>query len=111
MADNGRVSDWDEAVFDVVEQVPAGRATTYGLVAEAVRARLGRGGARQVGALMATQGTSMPWWRVVRADGTLPEHLRERAAGHYDAEGTARRPTGAVDLDNALFDPVEELDA
>lgn len=111
MADNGRVSDWDEAVFDVVEQVPAGRATTYGLVAEAVRARLGRGGARQVGALMATQGASMPWWRVVRADGTLPEQLRERAAGHYDAEGTTRRPSGAVDLDAVLFDPVEDLDA
>lgn len=98
-------------MLDVVDQVPAGRATTYGLVAEAVRARLGRGGARQVGRLMATEGAAVPWWRVVRADGTLPEPLRDRAAGHYDAEGTARRPAGGVDLDRAMWDPLEEMDA
>lgn len=105
------MNEWDEAVLDVVDEVPPGRVTTYGLVAEAVRERLGRGGARQVGRLMATEGGAVAWWRVVRADGTLPDALRERAAAHYAAEGTALRPAGGVDLDRAGWDPLAAGDA
>lgn len=98
-------------MLDIVERVPPGRATTYGLVAEAVRALTGRGSARQVGTLMATQGAAVPWWRVVRADGTLPEHLRDRATEHYTAESTPVRPSGSVDLDHAVWDPLEDTHA
>lgn len=98
-------------MLDIVERVPAGRATTYGLVAEAVRALTGRGSARQVGTLMATQGAAVPWWRVVRADGSLPEHLRDRATEHYTAERTPVRPSGSVDLDHAVWDPLEDTHA
>lgn len=93
---------------DVVERVPPGRVTTYGLVAEAVRALLGRGTARQVGTFMATRSAGLAWWRVVRADGTLPEHLRDRAAEHYAAEGTPVRSPGSVDIDRAVWDPLED---
>jgi methylated-DNA-protein-cysteine methyltransferase-like protein len=105
------VSDWSELVLDIAGDVPPGHATTYGLVSEAARARTGRGSARSVGAVMAREGAAVAWWRVVRADGTLPEHLAARAASHYDAEGTARRPGGAVDLALALWDPLEETHA
>ena len=54
-----------EAVLSIVERIPPGRASTYGLIAEAV----GRGGPRQVGRVMAMYGGGVPWWRVVRADG------------------------------------------
>ncbi|MFH5822404.1 MGMT family protein [Georgenia sp. AZ-5] len=95
-----------ELVLDVVDQVPPGRATTYALVAEAVRARTGHGHARHVGAVMATYGAEVPWWRVVRADGTLPRPLRERAMAHYREEGTPLSPfvPGRVELRHALWD-------
>ena len=46
---------------------------------------------RQVGRVMATYGAAVAWWRVVRADGTLPEHLRARAREHYLEEATPLR--------------------
>ncbi|MBW9215551.1 MGMT family protein [Mumia sp. zg.B53] len=76
-----------EAVLRIAEQVPSGHVVSYGQVAEAV----GRGGPRQVGRVMATYGAAVAWWRVVRADGTLPEPLRGRAREHYLEEGTPLR--------------------
>ncbi len=73
-----------EAVLSLVEQVPPGRATTYSLLAAAV----GRGGPRQVGRVMAVYGGSVPWWRVVRADGSLPQSHGRSALAHYRHEGT-----------------------
>ncbi len=105
------VTDWSELVLDIADDVPPGRATTYGHIAEAARARTGRGSARSVGAVMAREGAAVAWWRVVRADGSLPEQLTVRAAEHYRSEGTPRRPGGAVDLTRALWDPVEDLNA
>jgi len=74
-------------VLDLVERIPPGRVMTYGDVAE----YLGQGGPRQVGRVMATQGGGVPWWRVIRADGTpLPGHQRE-AISHYRDEATPMR--------------------
>ncbi|MEI7034546.1 MGMT family protein [Streptomyces pratensis] len=76
-----------ERVLDVTDLIPPGRVMTYGDVAE----WLGDGGPRQVGRVMALYGSAVPWWRVVRADGTLlPGHER-RALEHYRAEGTPLR--------------------
>ncbi|MGH1562120.1 MGMT family protein [Mumia sp. DW29H23] len=76
-----------EAVLQIAEQVPPGHVVSYGQVAAALE----RGGPRQVGKVMATYGAAVPWWRVIRADGTLPEHLRGRAREHYLEEGTPLR--------------------
>lgn len=92
--------DFVEAVLSVVEQVPSGRVTTYGAIAEA----LGDRGPRSVGRVMSTFGGSVPWWRVVRADGSLPPSHDDEARIHYLEEGTAFRPTGRVDLRRAFFD-------
>ena len=86
--------DYVEAVLSLVEQVPAGRVTTYGAVADAV----GVGGPRQVGRVMALHGGSVPWWRVVRADGRLPDCHDGEALQMHRAEGTPLRPSGRVDL-------------
>ena len=51
--------DWEEyaeRVLQCVEQVPRGRATTYGAIAEVVGAVLGGGGPRLVGSVMAAHG-------------------------------------------------------
>ncbi|SDS85865.1 Alkylated DNA nucleotide flippase Atl1, participates in nucleotide excision repair, Ada-like DNA-binding domain [Friedmanniella luteola] len=76
-----------EAVLRLVEQVPAGRVTTYGDLAEAV----GRGGPRQVGHVMATWGGGVPWWRVVRADGSPARGLEQEALRRLAAEGAPLR--------------------
>jgi alkylated DNA nucleotide flippase Atl1 len=81
-----------EAVLSLVEQVPPGRATTYSLLAAAV----GRGGPRQVGRVLALYGSAVPWWRVVRADGSLPESHRSAALARYRQEGTPLAGSAAV---------------
>ncbi|MBC9226431.1 cysteine methyltransferase [Aeromicrobium sp. 636] len=86
-----------EAVLEVVEQIPSGSVATFGLIAE----RLGRGGARQVGRVMSLEGHGVPWWRVVRADGTLPPHLVVDAQEHWRDEGTPVR-NGRVVVVEAL---------
>lgn len=96
-----------EAVLTVVEQIPRGRATTYSLIAEAV----GRSGPRQVGRVLALYGASVPWWRVVRADGSLPESHQRDALSNYREESTPLRGSLTeasalrVDLGRALWLP------
>ena len=91
--------EYVEAVLALVERIPPGRVTTYGALAEAV----GVGGPRQVGTVMSTYGGSVPWWRVVRADGSLPSSHDEEARARYREEGTPLRPSGRMDMASAYF--------
>ncbi|UCM91920.1 MGMT family protein [Streptomyces marincola] len=101
-----RVSEYADRVLAAAERIPPGRVMTYGDIA----ARLGEGGPRQVGRVMAHYGGAVPWWRVVRADGRLLPGHEHRALPHYRAEGTplrdAARPGDAprVDLRRARWD-------
>jgi alkylated DNA nucleotide flippase Atl1 len=93
--------EYVEAVLSIVEGVPPGRVTTYGAVAAAV----GRGGPRQVGRVMATYGGPVPWWRVIRADGTLPDCHAGEALELHRAEGTPLLVSGRVDMRSAFWEP------
>ncbi len=93
--------EYVEAVLAVVEQVPRGRVTTYGAIAE----RVGFGGPRGVGRVMSQHGGSVPWWRVIRSDGSLPACHGDEARAHYLDEGTTLRPSGRVDLPQAFWQP------
>jgi len=97
--------EYVEAVLRCVERVPRGRVTTYGAIAEAVGRKLGGGGPRQVGSVMALHGGPVPWWRVVRSDGSLPPSHHDEARQAYLEEGTPLRPSGNVDLRRAFFQP------
>ncbi|MBE7161262.1 MAG: MGMT family protein, partial [Williamsia herbipolensis] len=79
-------------VLDVVDRIPPGRVMTYGDIAEYLQ----RGGPRGVGGVMAREGAAVTWWRVVRANGTLPAHLVVDAQEHWHIEGTPLR-RGVVD--------------
>lgn len=92
--------EYAEAVLTVVERVPAGRVTTYGAIADVVGS-----GPRRVGRVMALYGGSVAWWRVVRADGSLPASHGPEAAQAYREEGTPVRASGAVDLVRAFWSP------
>lgn len=101
-----------EAVLDVVDLIPPGRAMTYGLIAEVVADRLvaaglpARGGPRQVGQVMSRGGSDVPWWRVVNAAGSPPAHHARTALEHLRAEGTPLSADGTrVALRRAVWFP------
>ncbi|MEP7368966.1 MAG: MGMT family protein [Dermatophilaceae bacterium] len=77
--------EYAEGVLDIVDQIPEGMVLAYGDVAE----MLGRGGPRQVGAVLSRYGSSVSWWRVIRASGQAPDGLRDEALSHWREEGTA----------------------
>jgi len=77
-------TEYVEAVLSLVQLVPPGTAVAYGDIAEL----LGSGGARQVGSVMSHHGSSVPWWRVLRANGEAPQGLEAEALAFYLQEGT-----------------------
>ncbi|HEX5877839.1 MAG TPA: MGMT family protein, partial [Actinomycetota bacterium] len=64
-------------VLAVVRRIPSGRVLTYGDVAALAE---GDATARDVGQVLLRHGEreDVPWWRVLRADGTPPPHLLDR---------------------------------
>ena len=69
---------------EVVADLAVGEVVSYGEVAR----RAGRrGAARAVGGFLALHGADLPWWRVVRADGSLAVHKRAEQARRLRAEG------------------------
>lgn len=79
----------------MIRAVPPGSVLTYGEVAlEAGHA----GAARAVGALLAGSGDTLPWWRIVAANGRLvPGHEAEHTR-RLRAEGVPLTPSGRVRL-------------
>ena len=50
-------------------------------------------------------GGRVPWWRVVRANGSLPPSHEASARQGYLAEGTPLRASGRIDLARAFWQP------
>jgi alkylated DNA nucleotide flippase Atl1 len=70
-------------VLACVEAIPTGRVMTYGDVAEYAGLR----SARQVGRVLAYDGGTVPWHRVLRANGSLAEHLYDEQRQRLLSEG------------------------
>ena len=96
-----------ERVWKVVAEVPPGRVTTYGDIAEHLGAR---SAARTVGwALKAAAGTEVPCHRVVNRQGALtgrrhfegPRVMEERLR----SEGVSFTEDGRVDLEKHRWQP------
>lgn len=97
----GMPQPYDDAAYRLAGAIPPGRVLAYGDIAEL----LGSGGPRQIGAAMShSTGLDVPWWRVVRADGTLPDGLVGRAAEHWAEEETPRR-RGRIWMAEARWQP------
>jgi alkylated DNA nucleotide flippase Atl1 len=84
--------DVDEAVFDAVDRIPPGRVSTYGAIGRLVGV-----GPRRVARALSQGGGAVPWYRVVRADGTAAEPVRARQLELLATEGVPVR-NGRVDL-------------
>lgn len=132
------VEEYAAAVLGLVRRIPSGRAMTYGLIAEIVGERLGRGGPRQVGSVLAGSGDRyahlvpddggagpddggadagadddsadrVPWWRVVNAAGSPPQHHLTEALDALRAEGCPLSRDGRrVNLRRAVWFPEDE---
>jgi alkylated DNA nucleotide flippase Atl1 len=99
--EDGGPDEYAAEVLAVVARIPPGRVMSYGDIAEYV----GRGGPRQVGSVMSAWGGGVPWWRVVRADGSPASGHEVRALSHYAAEATPLRPgSDRVDMRKARWD-------
>ncbi len=92
----GALPAYAERVLEVAEAIPGGRVMTYGDVAE----WLEEGGPRQVGRVMALYGGGVPWWRVVRSDGTLLPGHELSALERYREEGTPLRAASRAGNDH-----------
>jgi alkylated DNA nucleotide flippase Atl1 len=95
----GPVTDFAERVLDLVERIPPGKVMSYGDVAE----YLGEGGPRQVGRVMSVWGGSVPWWRVIRTNGTPAPGLENECLARWRQEGTPLRGNRA-DMSLARWD-------
>jgi alkylated DNA nucleotide flippase Atl1 len=84
--------DYIEAVLDLVERIPAGRVMSYGAIAEYLSPGF-RGSARRVGTIMAQHGGSVPWHRVVTANGRTPPGHEAKARRLLTTEGVTFRGT------------------
>ena len=97
-----------ERVFEIVRRIPQGRVMTYGQLAEI----LGEGyTARTVGFVMHSADESVPWQRVINAQGAcstgrviVPPDLQQRM---LEAEGVHFDAKGRCDLSRYRWTPEE----
>ena len=87
--------DVDEAVFDVVERIPPGRVSSYGAIGLLIGV-----GPRRVARALSAGGGAVPWYRVLRADGSAAEPVRVRQLELLAGEGVPIR-NGRVDMSAA----------
>ena len=72
-----------QRILALVARIPSGRVMTYGDIADV----LGLGSPRQVGRALAGADVDIPWHRVVRSDGTMAEHVRDKQRQLLLSEG------------------------
>ena len=77
MTDEAKPSRSVERVLADIRAIPEGFVRTYG--------DLSPGAPRFTGSVLKGTSEDVPWWRVVRADGSLPVGEKQRA--RLDAEG------------------------
>jgi methylated-DNA-protein-cysteine methyltransferase-like protein len=102
---------YNERVFELVRRIPAGQVMTYGQIAEI----LGEGyTARTVGFAMNKAGESVPWHRVINAQGAcstgrivLPTNKQQRL---LEAEGVEFNARDRCDLGRYRWTPEEARD-
>jgi methylated-DNA-protein-cysteine methyltransferase-like protein len=94
--------DFAQLVLQAVESIPRGRVMTYGDVAEYAGIR----SPRSVGRVLAGDGGTVPWHRVLRSDGSLAEHLYTEQRQRLLEEGVRFSGAGGnrVDLANYRWD-------
>jgi methylated-DNA-protein-cysteine methyltransferase-like protein len=78
------VTDFEDAVLEVIMSVGRGEVVTYGEVADQAGFP---GAARAVGTVLRNCDGEIPWWRVVGAGGLIRTPSKERQADLLRSEG------------------------
>lgn len=100
-----RVSIVDDVREDV-HAIPAGSVTAYGDIGKSIGV-----GPRQVGRAVSLLDANVPWWRVVRVDGTPSTCHGGRARALLIEEGVPFHASGRrVDMDRARYPGAELAD-
>jgi alkylated DNA nucleotide flippase Atl1 len=86
-----------QMIIDRLRRVPEGYVTTYG--------DLSPGSPRHAGRVLSEVPDGVPWWRVVRSDGTWPKGSEQRA--RLMSEGVPLRGSRVV-MDDARI-PAEAI--
>ncbi len=92
--ERGALGESDKAVAKVVRAIPPGQVSSYAQVAK--RANLPAGPRGVARALSRVDG--LPWWRVIRSDGTLAPEVAAEQSRRLRKEGVevkGRRVRGA----------------
>lgn len=88
--DPGSFDEYAGRVLDLVDEIPPGYVMTYGDIASCIGS-----GPRRVARVMSMRGDEVPWWRVLRADGTPAPQVFRRQIEHLRAEGAPLAHDGA----------------
>ncbi|HLS00895.1 MAG TPA: MGMT family protein [Beutenbergiaceae bacterium] len=88
--------DYAECVLDLVNSIPYGRVSTYGVIAELARDLTGKGGPRTVGMVLSRYGSGVAWWRVCAAGGRLAAHKSAEQRARLRAEDVPFTHSGRV---------------
>ena len=97
--------NFNEQVYELVGQIPAGRVLSYGRIARLLGVPQG---ARAVGWALAACDPSVPWHRVVNSEGGISNiaHAEEQRR-RLVAEGVVFTTQDRVDLTRCLWRPNE----
>lgn len=88
---------FSETVFRAVRAIPRGQVRSYAQVAlYAGRPGAARGVGHELTGLPPARQRDVPWWRVIRSDGTLAPMVAHEQARRLRAEGIEVRQRGEV---------------
>lgn len=96
MPESGGFAD---RILDAVEAIPPGKVMSYKDVAEYAGIR----SPRSVGQVLAADGGSVPWHRVVKSDGRFASHLVDEQRQRLISEGVSVQDA-RVDLSKFRWD-------
>ena len=93
------MTPYARSVLDAVDAIPVGKVLAYSDVAEYV----GPGTGRTVATVMRHYGGEVPWFRVVRSDGSCAPEVRDRQVALLRADGVPMNGE-RIDLAKARWD-------
>jgi methylated-DNA-protein-cysteine methyltransferase-like protein len=100
------MSSYYDDVYAIVRQIPPGKVSTYGRIAQMTPVPRGaRGVGWALAGLGPAQAREVPWWRVINAAGRISNEYHAALQRELlEAEGVEVDERGCVDLDRYLWE-------